>query len=190
MQKFLSLIYLAARSAWNRRFTLFLVMLSISLSTILLVGIERIRGQVRSGFVQAISGTDLVVGARGSPIQLILYAVFHMGGATNNMSWESAKEIASRPEVEWTIPLSMGDSHRGYPVVATTRDFFSRFRYRMDTPLELSEGREFDDIFEAVLGSEVAARLGYRENSSIVLTHGGDQRGMEHGDKPFTVVGV
>ncbi|MDR2406317.1 MAG: ABC transporter permease [Deltaproteobacteria bacterium] len=190
MRKFLSLFYLALKSAWNRRFTLLLVMLSISLSTVLLVGIERIRGQVRAGFVEAISGTDLVVGARGSSIQLILYAVFHMGGATNNMGWGSFEEISQRPEISWTIPLSMGDSHRGYPVVATNGDFFKHFRYRRDTSLALMEGREFADIFEVVLGSEVASRLGYRANDSIVLTHGGDQRGIEHSDKPFMVVGV
>jgi putative ABC transport system permease protein len=165
-------------------------MLSISLSTILLVGIERIRLQVRAGFVEAISGTDLVVGARGSPIQLVLYAVFHMGGATNNMSIESFQEISARPEVSWTIPLSMGDSHRGYPVVATNEDFFIHFRYRKDTKLEMTSGREFKDIFEVVLGSEVASRLGYSENDSIVLTHGGDSRGIDHSDKPFTVVGI
>ncbi|MDR2340130.1 MAG: ABC transporter permease [Deltaproteobacteria bacterium] len=190
MRKIATLASLAARSAWNRRFTLLLVTLSISLSTILLVGIERVRGQVRAGFVQAISGTDLVVGARGSHIQLILYAVFHMGGATNNMGWDSAQAIMARPEVAWAVPLSMGDSHRGYPVVATTNDFFTRFRYRSDASLRMAEGREFADIFEVVLGSEVASRLGYSDGSEITLTHGGDVRGIEHSDKPFLVVGV
>ncbi|MDR2199609.1 MAG: ABC transporter permease [Deltaproteobacteria bacterium] len=185
-----SLFFLARKSAWNRRFTLLLVTLSISLSTVLLVGLERIRAQVRAGFTQAVSGTDLVVGARGSPVQLILYAVFHMGGATNNMSWKSAEEIASRPEVAWTIPLSMGDSHRGYPVVATNGDFFKYFRHRRDASLEFSSGRAFADVFEVVLGSEVASRLGYREGDPVVLTHGGDVRGIEHADKPFAVVGI
>jgi putative ABC transport system permease protein len=190
MQKLACLAALAAKSAWNRRFTLCLVMLSVSLSTMLLVGIERIRGQVRAGFTESISGTDLAVGARGSGIQLILYAVFHMGGATNNMSWASYEEIRARPEVAWAIPLSMGDSHRGYPVVATTEDFFKHYRARRGAELELASGRGFADIFETVLGSEVAERLHYQEGASIVLTHGGDARGAEHGDKPFTVVGV
>jgi putative ABC transport system permease protein len=190
MRKTTSLLFLAAKSAWNRRFTLLLVTLSISLSTILLVGIERIRVQVRAGFTGAISGTDLVVGARGSPIQLILYAVFHMGGATNNMGWDSAQAIMARPEVAWAVPLSMGDSHRGYPVVATTPEFFARFRHRSGMALSLSEGRWSGDIFEAVLGSEVALRLGYRVGDPIVLTHGGDERGPKHDDKPFEVVGV
>jgi putative ABC transport system permease protein len=190
MEKLSSLLFLAARSAWNRRFTLALVMLTVSLSTVLLLGIERLRGQVRLGFTESISGTDLVIGARGSGIQLILYAVFHMGGATNNMGWASYQRIASLPEVAWAIPLSMGDSHKGYPVVATSNGFFRHFKYRRGSSLELSSGREFNDVFEAVLGSEAAARLGYKEGSEITLTHGGDSRGIEHSDKPFDVVGI
>jgi putative ABC transport system permease protein len=165
-------------------------MLSIALSTILLVGIERLRGQARAGFVGAISGTDLVVGARGSNIQLILYAVFHLGGATNNMSWESYNLIQNNSKVSWTIPISMGDNHKGYPVVATTEDFFKHFRYRRDSSLELKTGREFNNIFETVLGSEIAVRLGYKEGDNIVLRHGSGEVGPLHNDKPFKVVGI
>ncbi|MDR1039662.1 MAG: ABC transporter permease [Deltaproteobacteria bacterium] len=190
MQRLSSLFLLAIKSAWNRRFTLALVMLSVSLSTALLVGIERVRSQVRLGFTGAVSGTDLVVGARGGPVQLMLYAVFHLGGASNNIGWDSAKMIASRPEVLWTVPLSMGDSHRGYPVVGTSGDFFSRFRYRGGRELSLASGRAFGDVFETVLGSEVASRLGYREGDSIVLAHGGGPHARLHDDKPFTVTGV
>jgi putative ABC transport system permease protein len=190
MQKISSLFYLALKSAWNRRFTLVLVMLSVSLSAVLLTGLERLKGQARSGFAGAISGVDLVVGARGSDIQLILYAVFHLGGATNNMSYESFKMIQDNPQVAWTIPISMGDSHKGYPVVATTEDFFTRFRYRRDLKLELKSGREFGDIFETVLGSEVAEKLGYKTGDNIVLAHGGGEAALLHADKPFVVVGV
>ncbi|MDR1164287.1 MAG: ABC transporter permease [Deltaproteobacteria bacterium] len=185
-----ALLRLALQSAWNRRFTLFLVLLSIALSTILLVGLERVRGQARSSFVQAIAGTDLVVGARGSSIQLILYAVFHLGGATNNMGYDSYKAIAADPKVAWTIPLSMGDSHKGYPVVGTDGNFFIYFRHRRDSALALSSGRVFGDIFEAVVGSEVAQRLGYKTGDSILLSHGSGEVTVLHGDKPFTVVGV
>ena len=79
------LLTLAWASAWSRRGTLALVVFSIALSTTLLLGMERVRTQVRENFVQAVSGTDLVVGARGSELQLLLYAVFHMGKASSNM---------------------------------------------------------------------------------------------------------
>jgi putative ABC transport system permease protein len=190
MGRFGALAVLALRSAWDRRLTLVLIAVSVALSTILLVGLERVRGQVRGAFVQAISGTDLVVGARGGQIQLVMYAVFHLGGATNNMGWDSARAIAARKEVAWTIPLSMGDSHRGYPVVATNGDFFAFFRHRRGQALVMARGRPFSDVFEVVLGSEVARRLGHGLGQGIVLRHGMGGQAPEHSDKPFTVVGV
>ncbi len=129
MSRWRFLVGLAWSSAWNRRGTLSLVVFSIALSTTLLLGMERVRTQVRDNFVQAVSGTDLVVGARGSELQLLLYAVFHMGKATNNMGWDSAQCIAQRKDVAWTIPLSLGDSHKGFAVVGTTGDFFTQYQY-------------------------------------------------------------
>jgi putative ABC transport system permease protein len=185
------LLALAGRSAWNRRGTLLFVVFSITLSTTLLLGLERIRTQLRESFVQAVSGTDLVVGARGGNIQLMLYAVFHLGGATNNMSWDSAREIAGRAEVAWTIPVSLGDSHRGYPVVGTTGDFFEHYRFRGGTRLTLARGTPFAELFDVVIGSEAAKNLGYNPGQSLVLAHGNSGSLLtEHGDKPFTVSGI
>jgi putative ABC transport system permease protein len=185
------LLALAGRSAWNRRGTLLFVVFSITLSTTLLLGLERIRTQLRESFVQAVSGTDLVVGARGGNIQLMLYAVFHLGGATNNMSWDSAREIAGRAEVAWTIPVSLGDSHRGYPVVGTNGDFFEHYRFRGGTQLALAKGKPFAELFDVVIGSEAAKNLGYNPGQSLVLAHGNSGSLLtEHGDKPFTVSGI
>ena len=185
------LLALAWSSAWNRKGTLSLVVFSIALSTTLLLGMERVRTQVRDSFVQAVSGTDLVVGARGSELQLLLYAVFHMGKASNNMSWDSAQRLAQRRDVAWTIPISLGDSHRGFAVVATTTDFFTLYQYRRHASLQFAQGREFEDIFDVVLGAEVAAREHYRLGDRVLLSHGtGDTRLSLHADKPFTVCGI
>ncbi|MBO4122617.1 ABC transporter permease [Cupriavidus gilardii] len=197
-----ALMAIAARSAWNRRANLVWMVLAIALSTALLLGIERVRHQVRASFAQSVSGTDLIVGARTSPIQLVLYAVFRLGGATNNISWDSVQRLAAHPQVAWTIPLSLGDSHRGFPVLATTAAYFEHFRHGDGRALRLAQGRPFgvmhdgmdDRMFDAVLGAEVARRLGYRVGQQIVLTHGdGAAPGalrLEHDDKPFTVVGI
>jgi putative ABC transport system permease protein len=191
MTRLLYLLALAGHSAWNRRGTLLFVVFSITLSTTLLLGLERIRTQLRESFVQAVSGTDLVVGARGGNIQLMLYAVFHLGGATSNMSWDSAREIAGRADVAWTIPVSLGDSHRGYPVVGTNGGFFEHYRFRGGTRLALGQGRPFADLFDVVIGSEAAKNLGYDLGQSLVLAHGSSGSLLtEHGDKPFTVSGV
>jgi len=119
-----ALLHLAARSAWNRRGTLSLVMLSIALATALLLSLEGLRRDIRASFAQAVSGTDLVVGARTGPVQLMLYAVFRVGGATNNISMDSVRAVAAHRAVAWTVPLSLGDSHRGHPVLGTTGAYF------------------------------------------------------------------
>ena len=184
------LLVLAARSAWNRRLTLFLTLTAIALSVALLLGVDRIRRDARESFAQAVSGTDLVVGARTSPVQLMLYAVFRIGGATHNMKFESYKAIAAHPMVRWAIPLSLGDSHRGFSVVGTNGAYFEHFRYGGGEALSFAAGKPFGDIFEAVVGADVAERLGYRAGDKITLSHGAGELGAEHGDKPFTVVGV
>lgn len=186
---------LAWASAWNRRGTLGLTLLAIILASALLLGVERLREETRSAFAQAVSGADLIVGARGSALQLVLYSVFRIGEASDNITWESYRKLAADPAVAWTIPLSLGDSHRGFPVLGTTGDYFAHFRYGPARPLVVSSGRSFAagpaGVFEAVLGAAVAAELGYRPGQRIVLSHGGGTLpGLEHADKPFTVVGV
>ncbi|MDR1395068.1 MAG: ABC transporter permease [Deltaproteobacteria bacterium] len=181
---------LAAKSAWNRRGTLALILISIILSTVLLAGLERLRTQVRASFVQSIAGTDLLAGARGSSLQLVLYAVFHLGGASSNMGWEKAREIAAYPETAWTVPLSLGDTHRGFPVVASDENLWTHFRWQRDRKLTLASGRPFEGLFEVVLGAETARRLGYRLNQNIVLAHGSGEAARQHDDKPFIVTGI
>jgi putative ABC transport system permease protein len=193
-----ALLHIAARSAWNRRGTLALVVFSIALATALLLTLERLRTDIRSSFSLAVSGTDLVVGARTGPVQLMLYAVFRVGGATHNIRMDSLRAVAAQRAVAWTVPLSLGDSHRGYPVLGTTPEYFTRFLYGERQPLLLAQGRAFSGtlagLYEAVLGAEVARALGYRLGQRLTLTHGlGGVEGAlasEHADKPFTVVGV
>lgn len=182
---------LAVKSAWNRRSTLSLILISVALSTMLLLGVDRARTSARDSFTQTVSGTDLIVGARTSAIQLLLYSVFHLGEATNNVSWGSYRALASHPDVAWTIPLSLGDSHRGFPVVGSTPDYFRFFRYGNRLPLAFAQGRQFDAIFDAVIGANVAKKLNYHLDDRIILSHGASGVSLvSHADKPFTVVGI
>lgn len=190
-----ALLTLASRSAWNRRATLSLVLLSVALSTFLLLGFEQVRTDVRENFSQSVSGTDLVVGARAGSVQLMLYAVFRVGSATNNIRMSSVEAIAKHRAVAWVVPLSLGDSHKGYAVLGTTAEYFNRFLYGDREPLALAQGSAFADgiegLYGAVLGAEVADALGYRLGSRLTLAHGaGGLPGAEHADKPFTVVGI
>jgi putative ABC transport system permease protein len=182
---------LALKSVRNRRFTAALTVLSIALSVALLLGVERLRQESRETFASSLSGTDVIVGARTNPVHLLLASVFRIGYTTNNVSWETYRKIAALPEVAWTIPLSLGDSHRGFHVVGTTHDYFDHYRFGQDRKLELVEGERFNDADGAVLGAEVAAALGYRLGQSIIIAHGsGDVAFALHKNHPFRVVGI
>ncbi|AYC31415.1 ABC transporter permease [Pseudomonas cavernae] len=186
------LLRLALASLNNRRFTALLTMFAIALSVCLLLAVERVRSEARASFASTISGTDLIVGARSGSVNLLLYSVFRIGNATNNIRWDSFEHFAHSPRVKWAIPISLGDSHRGYRVMGTDASYFEHYRYARGQQLQLAQGRAFaDDPFEVVLGAEVAAALHYRLGERIVLAHGVATVSLvKHDDKPFRVVGI
>ena len=182
---------IAWRSLKNRWGTVLLATLAVAMSVTLILTVEKIRREARASFAQTVSGTDLIVGARSGSIQLLLYSVFRIGDATSNITWQSALEIADRSAVKWTIPISLGDSHRGYRVVGTTDAMFTHFRYGRKQSLQLASGKIFSDVFDAVIGSEVAKALGYEIGQQIVIGHGtGSVSLVEHDKRPFRVSGI
>lgn len=186
------LLSLAYRSLKNRKLTSIITLISLALSVSLWVGIEHLRGGARESFSNTISQTDLIVGARGGALQLLLYTVFHMGSPTANVTYKSYEKIKNHKAVAWTIPISLGDSHRGFRVVGTNEDFYRHYRFRQDRQIEFAQGKAASGVFDVVLGSEVAERLRYNLGSRIVVTHGITSATgiMDHDDKPFTVVGI
>jgi len=182
---------LALRSVANRWITALLTVCGIAVSVMLLLGVEKVRTGARASFADTISGTDAIVGPRTGDLQLLLYAVFRIGGVTSNIAWESYRVVAARPEVAWIVPVSLGDSHRGFRVLGTTGDYFAHYRYRGGQRLAFAEGRPFDDLFDAVLGADVAERLGYRVDDAVTVDHGlGASSFARHDDKPFRVAGI
>ncbi len=187
----MTVVRLALQSLRNRWLTALLTVLAIAVSVVLLLGVEKVRTGAKASFANTISGTDLVVGARSGGIQLLLYSVFRIGNATNNMTWRSYEDIRRRPEVAWMIPLSLGDSHRGFRVLGTSQAYFDRYQFRRGRGLAFASGRRFDDLFDAVVGADVAETLGYDVGSKIVVAHGLGRIGLnQHDDKPFRVSGV
>src|SRR5882757_2118646 len=187
----MGLLRLAYSSLKSRAVTTSLTVFSIALSVLLLVGVDRVRGGVQEGFTGTLSQTDLIVGARGGSLPLLLYSVFHIGIASNDISYESYKHFRDHAAVQWTIPFSMGDSHRGYRVVGTDDNFYDHFRFHRDRAIEFTAGGRANGILDAVIGSEVAAKLGYGLGQKIVLSHGIEEVSvLKHADKPFTVVGI
>lgn len=186
------LLTLAIKSLKNRAFATTLTVISIALSVILLLSVERAKRAAEDGFKQTISKTDLLVGARSGPLQLILYTVFNMGSPTHNISFETFEELKKHPAVAWTIPYSLGDGHRGFRVVGTNEDFFKHYHYRGDESIQFDQGQEFRGLWDVVVGADVARTLGYKPGDPIVVTHG-VTRGegvQQHADKPFVISGI
>ncbi len=182
---------LTLKSMWNRRFTAGLAIFSIAISVVLILSVETIRSEARESFTSTVSGTDLLVGARSGPLPLLLYSVFHIGNATNNIDWKSYQEISGHRSVAWSVPLSLGDSHRGFRVIGTTQDYFHYFTYGDEQVLAFSEGQPFADVYDAVIGADVAQELGYQPGDDLTLAHGiSDTHFSRHDDKPFTLVGI
>ena len=182
---------LALKSLRNRAFSTSLTAGSIALSVALLVGVENVRVGMRESFSNTISQTDLIVGTKGGTIQLLLYSVFGMGAPTENVSWEAYRQWAEHPAVAWTIPYSLGDSHRGFRVIGTNEDFYRHYRYRGGQEIALAEGRASENLYDVTLGADVAAELNYTMGDEIAVTHGISEVGfLVHDHMPFTVVGV
>ena len=186
-----ALFSVAAKSLRYRLSGVILTTISVALSVFVLLGVEHVRQESRSSFASTVSGVDLIVGARTGDINLLLLSVFRIGSATANVSWDSVVEIERHPRVEWVVPLSLGDSHRGFRVVGTTGDFFDRYHFSRKQPLTFDEGGRFDLTAEVVLGASVANTLSYKMGDSLILSHGVAATSFTHHDQiPFTVVGL
>ncbi|ELA9845074.1 ABC transporter permease [Vibrio parahaemolyticus] len=186
-----AVIKLAWKSLMNRKATAMLTIMTVAISVILLLGVERIRTQAKDSFANTISGTDLIVGGRSGQVNLLLYSVFRIGNATNNIDWKSYQEFSQHRAVDWAIPISLGDSHKGFRVMGTNHSYFEHYRYGSKQPLTFSKGKEFNGLFETVLGSDVAKQLGYQIGSEIIIAHGISDVGFSRHDKlPFKVVGI
>lgn len=187
----MTLLHMTLKSLKNRRTTTLLTLLSIVISTTLLLSIEKIRLATKESFEGTLSQTDLIVGARTSPLQILLYSVFRIGDATNNIRYSTFEHFAHKEEVKFAIPISLGDSHKGFRVIGTDLTYFEFYKYRGGKGLEFLEGQPFQNIFEVVIGADVAQKLHYGIGSQIVLSHGtGEVSFQDHASTPFKIVGI
>lgn len=188
---FSTLLKFAVRSLLSRRVTAALTVFAIAMSVTLFLGVDQLRKSARSSFEATLSGTDLLVGARSGEINLLLYAVFRLGNPTNNVDWDSYQEFAGRSDVAWTIPISLGDSLRGFRVIGTDQSYFDHYQYGRKKNITFADGGQFDDIFDAVLGWQVAKELKLAVGDEVALSHGvGRTSFSKHDDKPFRVSGI
>ncbi len=182
---------LALKSLLNRRGSVLLTLMAMTVSVSVLLAVEHIRHQAKESFANTVSGVDLIVGARTGSLNLLLYSVFRIGSPTNNIAWESFEDIASNPQVKWAIPITLGDSHKGYRVMGTTQDYFEFFSYGNQHKLSFDKGHAFKQVFDVVIGSGIAKTLGYSLGEELILSHGIASTSFSlHDDRPFNVVGI
>tara|TARA_Y100000996_G_scaffold279885_1_gene220769 strand:+ start:355 stop:1605 length:1251 start_codon:yes stop_codon:yes gene_type:complete len=183
------LLKLSINSLYARLLSVGMTVLAISFSLMLYMSVEKLRTSAYTSFTDTISQTDLIVGARASSVQLMLYSVFRIGNATNNITWESYQDILNKDEVDWAVPISLGDSHKGFRVMGTTEEFFTRYKYRGGQSINIKKGYLFDDLYDVVLGAGVAEKLQYDINTPLIVSHG-LQSFSDHDDQPFKVSGI
>ncbi len=185
------ILRLALTSLRSRLLTTSLTVASIALSVTLLVGIENVRAGVRDSFAGTIRGVDLIVGARGGTLQVLLSAVFGIGSPSGSVKLSTMERWKAHPAVKWVVPYSLGDSHRGFRVVGTTPEFYERYRFRKDGRIVFVSGRAAVADTEVVIGSEAAEKLGYTIGTPVVVVHGLRDIGTSsHEAHPFHVVGI
>ncbi len=176
----ISFSYLRAR-ALSTILNVLLLALGIAIITLLLLT----TAQLEERMGRDARGIDLVAGAKGSPMQVILSAIYHLDVPTGNIPLKEAKEIAGHRMVKHTIPLALGDSYKGFRIVGTNHDYLRHYGGK------LAAGRAWDKPLEAVLGAEVAERERLKVGDKFTGAHGvGDKPGDEHGESPYVVTGV
>ena len=183
------LFKLAIKSLLSRKVTVLLTILSLTLSISLFLSIDTLRLAAKKSFFNNVKSGDLILGSRSGEIQLLLYSLFQLGGPTNNISWDSYKIISKKPEIDWIVPISLGDSHKQYRVMGTNLDYFDKFSFRNDKKLEFEKGTHFINIFDVVIGYNVAKSLNYKLGDNIIIAHGISSQSL-HDEFPFKIKGI
>ena len=186
-----TLLSVAWHSLLSRKKTVLLTFCSLVISIMVLLSVEHIRLQAKESFNRTISGVDLIVGAPSGQLNLLLYSVFRMGSPTNNIEYDSFTMLRDNDLVKWAIPISLGDSHRGFRVMGTNDAYFAHFRFGNKQSLKFANGKPFEHLFEAVIGADVAHALKYEVGDKIVIAHGiGSTSFTNHDTSPFVVSGI
>jgi putative ABC transport system permease protein len=177
-------IGLAFRYLWSRPLQALLNLLLLTLGLASITFVLLASEQIERAFQRDLAGIDLVVGAKGSPMQLILAGVFHIDVPPGNIPLADVQELAERPQVAKLIPLSLGDSFRGFRIVGTTPEYLSHYR------MSFAQGQPWSRSMEAVLGAQVAQATGMKAGNSFIGSHGLAGGGHQHGDNPYRITGV
>lgn len=175
----------ALKSLFYRPLSTFLSVLLLSFGLGLIMVLLEARDRFEESFKRNIQGIDLVVGAKGSPLQLILSGVYHIDAPTGNISLAEFEKLQKNPQVKQAIPLSLGDNYRGYRIVGTNADYPALYQ------AEMEQGRAFEKPLEAVIGARVAAQTGLKVGDQFAGNHGLQAESEDsHEHQAYTVTGI
>lgn len=175
---------IAWRNIWFRPLQTTLSLLLLTASVTIISVLILIQEQFERQFTNTIEGVDMVLGAPGSPLQLILSSVYHIDAPTGNISLKEAEPWMKHPFVKKAIPMAFGDNYRGYKILGTTHDYLEKYN------VELATGQWYRDHFEVVVGSEIAKQLNLKIGDTFHGAHGDSEEGHVHEEFDYKVVGI
>jgi putative ABC transport system permease protein len=181
---------LAFKSLLNRKGSVLLTLCAMTISIVIMLGIDHIGKQAKRSFNTTISDVDLIVGSRSSSLNLLLYSIFRMGSATANIDWQTFENINADNKVKWSIPISLGDSHKGFRVLGTNNNYFKHYKHGASQSLNFARGKALQHVFDLVIGADVASTLGYKLGDSLTLAHGLVSTHFNQHNKQFMVTGI
>jgi len=161
-----------------------LSILVLSLSITLLLGIQQLKNSFEYQIANNLGDIDLVLGAKGSPLQLVLASVLFVDNPTGNIPYKEAKKIAKNRFVKKAVPISYGDNYKGYRIVGTTPEFLTFYKAELET------GQTFKKSMEVVLGNEIAKKLNLTIGDTFVSSHGLVDNDIHVHEDKLTVVGI
>ena len=175
---------LAWKNIWFKPLNTLLSIILLTSSVAIITTLILVEKQFEEQFSSNIEDVDLVLGAQGSPLQLILSSVYQVDAPTGNINFDSAKVWMQNPFVEKAIPLAFGDNYRGYKILGTTTDYLEKYK------ATLAEGKLFEKNFEVVIGSEIAQKLNFKIGDEFFGSHGDAEEGEVHDEFAYKIVGI
>ena len=182
------LFFSSIRSRW---LPTILIVLCLASSMVLLLSIERIQNGTKQSFNYSISGVDSIIGPRSSPIALILYTIFHIGKPTNNITYETFEFLKERKDIDWIVPIALGDSYDEFRVIATTSDYFKKIKFGDNKQITFDKGSNSLELNNTIFGADVAKKLSSNIGDKINIVHGSNaDMGIEHDEISFELSGI
>lgn len=181
---------LTFKSIYNRKLAFILSIISIAISVVLLLGIDRVTKTSKAHFLNTINQTDLIVAAPNGSLDILLNLIFHMSEPLQEVGYSSYQKISKLDEVKWAVPLCVGDSFKSYDAVSTTNDYFQHYRYSTSKNLEFAKGSDFKEFYDVVVGSDVAKTLKLQLGETIHLSHSNGADAHPHANRDFHICGI